>query len=97
MPGYLGVNLKTCVDIKSLIHLVKRLSGLNPFPVISNRFAVYSKQFVRTVCVHAHMCMHICAWTHMLGVGVIRFHAEWLENRKDFYHLNFAGKSVIVK
>lgn len=33
---------KKCVEIKSLISLVKRMSRLNPFPVISNGFAVYS-------------------------------------------------------
>ena len=68
------------------------MSGLNPFPVISNRFAMYSKQFVRIVCVHAHVGMHICARIHMLGVGVTRFHGEWLENRKDFHHLSFSRK-----
>lgn len=33
---------KKCVDIKSLINPVKRLSGLNPFLVVSNGFAVCS-------------------------------------------------------
>lgn len=33
---------KKCVEINSLISPVKRLSKLNPFPVISSGFAVYS-------------------------------------------------------
>lgn len=92
MPGYLGVNLKTCVDIKSLIHLVKRLSGLNPFPVISNRFAVYSKQFVRTVCVHVHLHAHMCM-NHMLG-GVIRFLRRMVRKQKRFSPLEFQQENL---
>lgn len=59
MPVYLRENLeeKKCVDIKLQINPVKRLSGLNSFPAISNRFVVYSKQFVRIVWVYVYMCM----------------------------------------
>lgn len=51
---------KKYVEIKSLISPVKRLSKLNPFPVISSGFAVYSSNSESGACVCMCVCVHMC-------------------------------------
>ena len=72
------------------------MSGLNPFPVISNRFAVCSKQFVRSVCSCAHVHAHMCMSPHV-GCGGYKVSWRMVRKQKRFSPLEFQQENLSLR